>query len=334
MKHEVAVVVLNYNGQEFLKKFLPDLVTNSHPYKVVVADNASTDSSVALLKTDFPEVRLVVLEENRGYAGGYNEALRLIEARYYILINSDVEVSENWAAPLISFLQDNQNFAACQPKILSFDDRNLLEYAGAAGGFLDFLGYPFCRGRIFDTVEPDSGQYDETIETFWASGACLAIKADLFHAVGGFDEDFFAHMEEIDLCWRLKALGFRVGCVPNSSVFHVGGGTLSKSNPKKTYLNFRNSLAVITKNLPAWELVWKLPIRLMLDILAAFVFLFNDSPGHFRAVGGAIRDFLRTFPETLAKRKLITVRERVRLSPYSVVYQYFILGKRRYRDLD
>ncbi len=330
---QVAIVVLNYNGQHFLEKFLPALIRNSQPYEVIVADNASTDDSLLLMQEQFPTCRVVEIETNQGFAGGYNEALRRIEAEYYVLINSDVEVPPGWCQPLIDFLQAQADYACCQPKILSYTDKSKFEYAGAAGGFLDFLGYPFCRGRIFDHLETDNGQYNEVAEIFWCSGACMAIKAQLFHEAGGFDGDFFAHMEEIDLCWRLQLLGYKSAYIPHSAVYHVGGGTLSRNNPKKTYLNFRNCLSLILKNMPLLQLVWILPVRLTLDILAATVFWKSNSYAHFRAVGGAIRDFLKQSARTFRKRQAITRLRAVRLVPRSVVFSYFIRGRRTYNQI-
>ncbi len=242
-----AAVILNYNGSDFLRQFLPSVIAHCGKENVVVADNASTDDSLKVMAEDFEGIEVIELEKNYGYAGGYNEALLNVEAEYYALINSDIEVTAGWITPLLDYLEEHKEYAAVQPKIKSHTQRDAFEYAGAAGAFIDPLGYPYCRGRIFDTIEKDTGQYDNTVETFWASGAAMLIRSRLFHEAGGFDPDFFAHMEEIDLCWRLGAMGHKFACVPESIVFHVGGGTLSATNPRKTYLNFRNNLTLITK---------------------------------------------------------------------------------------
>lgn len=329
----VAIVVLNYNGQHFLEEFLPSLTRHSVPYEVIVADNASTDNSLDFLKSNFSELRIIELSRNDGFAGGYNEALKHLEHDYFILINSDVEVTANWCQPLINYLETNSDFAACQPKIKSFTKKNEFEYAGAAGGYLDFLGYPFCKGRVFDILEEDHGQYNETSEIFWCSGACMAIKSDLFFEAGGFDRDFFAHMEEIDLCWRLQLMGYKIAYIPDSTIYHVGGGTLAKSNPKKTYLNFRNSLAVVTKNLPTTTLPIVLITRLLLDLVAAMVFIRTNSFAHFRAVMGAQRDFILSLPKTLKKRKRIKRLAKVSLFRRSTVLYYFLKGRKTFSEI-
>lgn len=330
-----AVVILNFNGRNYLEEFLPSLSKYSEGLSIVVADNASTDDSVTWIQANWPDIVLVILEENHGFAGGYNEALKSVHAEYYILINSDVEVTAGWANPLIKFLEENDSYACCQPKIKSYHDKNLFEYAGAAGGFVDSLGYPYCRGRIFDTIEEDRGQYDDTIDIFWSTGACMIIRGELFHQHGGFDADFFAHMEEIDLCWRLQNEGWKIACIPESTVYHVGGGTLSKTNPTKTYLNFRNNLAVITKNLPMHQLIWKLPFRIGLDVLAGLVFWKTNSFAHFQAVTRAIRHFLVKFPHHLSKRRNLgsTERTEVPRSRKAIIFDFFILGKKKFQEL-
>lgn len=330
-----AVVILNYNGRDFLEKFLPTLNKYSQGTRLVVADNASTDDSVSWMQHHWPEIELVILEENYGFAGGYNEALKRVSADYYLLINSDVEVTPDWTVPLIGFLDDHPNYACAQPKIKAYQEKDHFEYAGAAGGFVDSLGYPYCRGRIFDELEADVGQYNETMDIFWSTGACMIIRAELFHQYGGFDSDFFAHMEEVDLCWRLQNAGWKVACVVESTVYHVGGGTLSKTNPRKTYLNFRNSLAVITKNLPFAQLIWKLPLRIGLDLLAALVFWKTNSFGHCRAVTRAIGHFLMSFSNHFAKRKTMKPWRKASapLSGRAVIFDFFVLGKKRFSDL-
>ena len=266
--NKVAIAILNYNGKNLLEQFLPSVIKYSNGYPIYIIDNASTDDSIEFIKRQYPAIETILLSENYGYSGGYNQGLLKINATYFILLNSDIEVTENWIGPIISLLEDNDQIAACQPKILSFLEKDKFEYAGAAGGFIDTLGYPFCRGRIFDKVETDLGQYDDTREIFWATGACLFMRSSAFQESGGFDEDFFAHMEEIDLCWRLQHLGYKIFYNHQSTVYHLGGGTLKKSNPFKTYLNFRNSLYTLYKNASFISLFWKLPLRWILDLLA------------------------------------------------------------------
>ena len=249
---KVAIVILNWNGRQMLERYLSTVLLYScEETSVIVADNASTDDSVEFLKTHFPDVPTILLDQNYGFADGYNKALAQVEAEYYLLLNSDVEVTHHWLTPLLEFMDSHPEVAACQPKILSMADKDCFEYAGASGGFLDRLGYPFCRGRIFDTVEPDNGQYDYAMEIMWATGACLLIRSEDYWNVGGLDGRFFAHNEEIDLCWRLRLLGRKIYCIPESAVCHLGGGTLPKGNPMKTFLNFRNNLTMLYKNLPS-----------------------------------------------------------------------------------
>ncbi len=266
----VAVIILNWNGEKLLKEFLPSVTANTDPElaDVIVADNGSTDGSLDLLKNDFPEVRTLRFDKNLGFAGGYNRALSETGYRYTVLLNSDVETPTGWLTPLYDFMESHHDAAACQPKILSYSDKSKFEYAGAAGGFIDRNGYPYCRGRIFDTIETDNGQYDNPVEVFWATGAALMVKTDLYQEVGGLDEQFFAHMEEIDLCWRLQLTGHTIWCVTESHVYHLGGGSLPASNPKKTYLNFRNNLLMLHKNLPERDLRGALLRRRLLDTLA------------------------------------------------------------------
>jgi len=271
-KIKTAVVVLNWNGKAWLEKFLPNLVKHSQEATVFVADNASTDDSVDFVKNNFPTVKIIINASNGGYAKGYNYALKKIDAQYFVLINSDIEVTEGWLSPIIYLMDSDKNIAACQPKLLDYKERNSFEYAGASGGFIDNLGYPFCRGRIFDNLEQDKGQYNDAIEVFWATGACLFVRASHFIDIGGLDEDFFAHQEEIDLCWRLKNKGYKIMVQPKSIVFHVGGGTLNSGSPFKTHLNFRNNLFMLFKNLPASSLFTTIPIRLVLDGVAALTF--------------------------------------------------------------
>ncbi len=333
---EVAVVILNYNGRNFLRQFLPFVIAHSASAKIIVADNASTDDSIAVLEREFSGlVEVIKISSNLGFCGGYNYALKLIDAEYYVLLNSDVEVTPGWINPIIDLLKSDSTIAAAQPKILSYHQKELFEYAGAAGGFVDMLGYPFCRGRIFNFIEKDSGQYDDTRPIFWATGACLFIRARVYHDSGGFDEVLFAHMEEIDLCWRLKRAGHRIYYVGESKVYHVGGGTLSKSNPRKTYLNFRNGLSLIIKHLPAASLWWKLPFRIGLDWVAALKFLLEGSPADSWAVIKAHYDFLRGIrPDLIKRRRLTSLGYQVTNQyPRLLTFEFFLFGKRTFQDL-
>lgn len=337
----LAIVILNYNGQPFLAKFLPTVLAHADGHPVYVADSASTDTSVAFVRANFPQVRIIQLPQNEGYAGGYNRALNSIrtqygEATYYVLPNSDIDVTPGWLSPVLALLEANPRIAACQPKIRSYTQRTLFEHAGAAGGFVDWLGYIFCRGRIFATFETDHGQYDDNRRVFWATGACLFARADVFHQTGGFDESFFAHMEEIDWCWRLQRLGYEVWTCGQSVVYHVGGGTLPKSNPHKTYLNYRNSLFMLYKNWPADGWLWpKILLRLVLDGLSSVLFI---RMGDWRDVIAIIRAhfaFYRRLPILHRQRKQLQNGQKsdVALYPHSIVWQYFVNGKKTVSEL-
>jgi GT2 family glycosyltransferase len=334
---KVAIVILNYNGKNHLEKFLPSVVANSPGASIYIADNASTDDSVSFLEKNFPAIHLIRIPANYGYSKGYNVALQSVKSQYYILLNSDVEVKSGWLEPLIRLMDSDEKIAACQPKIKSYLKKNEFEYAGAAGGFIDRLGYPFCRGRIFDSVEEDRGQYDTSSEIFWASGACLAIRVDLFHRLGGFDDDFFAHMEEIDLCWRLQSAGYKIFYCAESTVYHLGGGTLSKANPRKTYLNFRNNLSLLYKNYPAGYLYPVIFLRLMLDGLAAVKFLFTDSFGHFVAVAKAHFSVYGSLSSLRIKRK--DNMKNIKANPLKkayrgfVAFDYYFLRKGKFSEL-
>jgi GT2 family glycosyltransferase len=304
LKQNLAIVILNWNGKDFLHKFLPTLVKHSGNHEIIVADNCSTDDSISFIKEHFSQIRIIQNTENGGFAKGYNDALKKIEAELYLLINSDIEVTENYLIPLLKIME-NDSIAGCQSKVLSYSQKDKFEHAGASGGFLDRNFYPFCRGRILNHIEEDHLQYEEKKEIFWATGACLLIRSKLFHEVGGFDEDFFAHMEEIDLCWRLKRLGYSFYVEPASKVYHVGGGTLPYLSPKKTFLNFRNSLFMITKNYQGL-LFCKLFYRMSLDGIAAIMFLLQGNFKHFLAVFNAHVDFYKNISSMLAKRKKFT----------------------------
>lgn len=286
-------MILNWNGKQHLQKFLPSVFSTSFPgTRVIVADNASTDDSLQYLQQQHPQTELIRLTENHGFARGYNEALKAVKADYYVLLNSDVEITPDWLQPIIGLLEQNESYAACQPKIRAYNNRPYFEYAGAAGGWLDAFGYPFARGRIFDVCEEDRHQYDTTGEVFWATGAAMVIRSAVFHQLGGFDEYFFAHQEEIDLCWRIQLAGYKIFCCPQSLVFHVGGGTLPRGNTHKTYLNFRNNQIMLAKNLPWSEKLWKIPFRLMLDQVSALKGLLSGEGGYFMAIVEAHFAFL------------------------------------------
>lgn len=328
----IAVIILNWNGDKLLKEFLPSVVANTDQElaDVIVADNGSTDTSRELLRRDFPSVKLLEFDDNLGYAGGYNRALRETGYAYTVLLNSDVETPAGWLRPLHDFMESHPDAAACQPKILSYNEKHKFEYAGAAGGFIDRNGYPYCRGRIFDTVEEDKGQYDTPMEIFWATGAALMVRTQLYEQAGGLDERFFAHMEEIDLCWRLQLMGKSLWCVPQSHVYHLGGGSLPAANPRKTYLNFRNNLLLLHKNLPAQDLRGALLRRRLLDTIAWGKFMATLDLANANAILKAHRDFHRM-------RKAYTSHPGVNLltSPRrpDILLSYFLSHKKRYSDL-
>lgn len=296
-----------------------------------VADNASTDDSIAFLKQHYPEINLIQISENQGFAGGYNTALKQIEAEYYVLLNSDVEVTPNWIEPVVALMDSDQSIAACQPKIKSFYQRNLFEYAGAAGGYIDKYGYPFCRGRIFDSCEEDFGQYDDSKEVFWATGACMFVRAEVYHQLGGLDDEFFAHMEEIDLCWRIKNAGFKVFYCADSTVYHVGGGTLQKSNPKKTFLNYRNGLALLYKNLPQNQLFKTIFIRLVLDGISGVKLFVSGSFSDTWAIIKAHFAFYGWISRLKKKRQ--NPKQVSGIYQKSIVWEFFIKSKKNFKEL-
>lgn len=340
----VAVVILNYNGKQWLERFIPSLRETTYPHtKLIVADNGSSDGSLAFLAEHYPDIRCLDLGGNHGFAGGYNRALQLVDSEYYVLLNSDVEVTPGWIEPILELMERDATVAAVQPKIRSFTNHDQFEYAGAAGGWIDAYGYPFCRGRIFSVTEKDEGQYDSTQEIFWATGAALFIRARLFHAIGGFDADYFAHAEEIDLCWRLKRAGYKIMVRPRSVVFHVGGGTLSYHTPRKTYLNFRNTLYTILKNEPIGKLLWLLPLRFLLDFMAAGLFLVQGKFAHIASIVRAHWHFLprlgygwrkrRQCEEWIAQCSISNQPNLTAVYPKSIVWQFYGLGKRRFNQL-
>lgn len=335
MKHRIAVVILNYNGQRFLERFLPTVISlSSHLADIIVADNASTDHSVAFMKTHFPNITLIQNPTNGGFATGYNQALQQVKNEYYVLLNSDIEVGEHWLEPLLELMDSDKNIAACQPKMLSFADKAYFEYAGAGGGFIDKFGYPFCRGRLFQHVEKDEGQYNDVREVFWASGACMFVRAELYHQMGGLDDDFFAHMEEIDFCWRLKNAGYKIMYCPHSSVYHIGGGTLPKNSPRKTYLNFRNNLSMLYKNLPSSFFTYVMVSRLFLDGVASMKFLVDGGWGDFFAVLRAHAHFYRKLPALQAKRKKNNPQAVRNVYRKNIVIEYFLKRKTTYDTFD
>jgi GT2 family glycosyltransferase len=335
-----AIVILNWNGANYLQQFLPVLIENttlSGAAEIIVADNASTDSSLLILKEKFPTIRTIVLDKNYGFAGGYNKALAQIEADYFVLLNSDVEVTAGWLEPLIRYMDEHKEVAACQPKIRSYYQRTYFEHAGAAGGYIDKFGFPFCRGRVLGIAEEDKGQYDRIADVFWATGACFLIRSAMYWEAGGLDDEFFAHMEEIDLCWRLKSRGYRIVCIPESIVFHIGGGTLNVESPYKTYLNFRNNLLMLYKNLPDNLLKKIMFRRFMFDYTAAIQLLVTGKFRNAKSVFKARSDFKKMKPEFEQKRKqnilLSTTDNSTAILQKSIVLAYYLKGKKTFDSL-
>lgn len=331
---KTALVILNYNGVKFLKKFLPSIIEHSsNDAEIWVADNCSTDGSVELLEQQFKSVRIIQNETNGGFATGYNTAFKHIKADYYILLNSDIEVTANWIRPIIELMESDNTIGACQPKIKSYYQKGEFEYAGASGGYIDKYGYPFCRGRIFQSLEEDKGQYDNSIEVFWATGACMFVRADVFKKLNGFDDDFFAHMEEIDFCWRMKSIGYKVMVCPSSSVFHVGGGTLPVGSARKTYLNFRNNFVLLYKNLPAHSLFSVIVVRLFLDGLAGLKFLIQGGFPDFIAVIRAHIYFYRNLKHIRNKRKETIRNEVSNIYKGNIAVDHYLLRRKKFSDL-
>ena len=336
MKKDISVVILNWNGSAMLQRFLPSVIRYSEEAEIIVADNGSTDHSIDILREKFPSVRILPFRENYGFAEGYNRAIQQIETPYVLLLNDDVEVTPHWLQPLLAFMNHHPEVAACQPKILSETQRELFEHAGACGGFIDHLGYPYCRGRIFNHVEKDRGQYDQVCPIFWATGAALLVRTDVFRKEGGLDKRFFAHMEEIDFCWRLRSRNYGIYCIPQSTVYHVGGGTLPKSHPRKTFLNFRNNLLMLYKNLPEERLNSTLRIRYFLDLVAALKMLLSGQVKESMAIVKALRtffkirhDFDREREENLQKQQLKDIPE---MRNESLLVAFYLKKKKKFED--
>lgn len=336
MPKRVAIVILNWNGQKYLEQFLPFLVNCGYPtMDLVVADNASTDQSMEWLKSNYPAIRRIQLPVNYGFAKGYNEALKQVEADYYLLLNSDVEVTPGFLDPMVRLMDSDDTIGACQPKIRMYANRSSFEYAGAAGGWLDAYGYPFARGRVFDYCETDQGQYDDAVPVFWASGAALLVRAELFHELGGLDEFFFAHQEEIDFCWRMQLAGYTVMVCPAAVVYHVGGGTLPKGNEWKVFLNFRNNLVMLAKNLPLRQSIWKIPVRFLLDAVSAWKSLFEGQGIYFKAILEAHAGFLGWLLFRHRKSVFPKIRTGKLRGRYTgcVVWQHFVKGRKQFSEI-
>ena len=333
---KIAIVILNWNGRKFLQQFLPSVVATQYAnLELVVADNGSSDDSLEFLAANYPNIRIIQLNKNYGFAKGYNEALKMVTAPYYLLLNSDVEVQPGWLQPMITLLESDNTIAACQPKILSYHHRHYFEYAGAAGGWLDKYGYPFAKGRVFDICEEDKGQYDQSEPVFWASGAALFIRSSVFHEMKGFDEYFFAHQEEIDLCWRIQLAGYRIYSCPSSVVYHVGGGTLPRGNSMKTYLNFRNNLIMLSKNLPVRKKLWVMPVRNLLDAISAWKGLLSGDGGYFIAILRAHAAFVKWW-FFYTKKSVFPLSREGNLAGYlqkNMVWQHFVKKRKFFSEI-
>jgi GT2 family glycosyltransferase len=331
----VAIIILNFNGSHFLQKFLPSVIASTYTNKkIIVADNCSTDNSVSMLQNQFPSITIFKNTQNLGFAGGYNWAIDLVEDEIVVLLNSDVEVTPNWIEPIIELMCNNDKIAACQPKLLNYNNKNSFEYAGASGGFIDYLGYPFSRGRVFDILEPDQHQYNTTIPVFWASGAAMFVKTKIFKQLGGFDNRFFAHQEEIDLCWRMQLHNYLVYCCPQSVVYHVGAGTLPRGG-RKVYLNFRNNLWMLCKNLPLHEKIWKLPLRFSLDGISAWKGLLGGDVNFFKAIVKAHLSvvFCRYFKEKKINTSKQPMKKLQGVHYKSIVWKHFVLHQNKYSTI-
>ncbi len=330
---KIAVLILNWNGKDLLERFLPSICQfNSDNSEIIVVDNASSDTSVAFLKSKYPEITRIEFDKNYGFAEGYNKAIQQVNHPYIVLLNSDVRVTENWLLDPLQFLESNEQYAACQPKVLDEKEPTKFEYAGACGGFIDRFGYPFCRGRIFDDLEVDSGQYDSVKDVFWASGASLFVSRKRYLEVGGLDTSFFAHQEEIDLCWRLLNAGYKIACVPSSTVFHLGGASLNKMNPRKTFLNFRNNLVMLLKNLPLYALPIVF-IRLILDGVAGIKFIIEGKPSHCWAILKAHFSFYSRIPSVFWNRKKTHRIPDSLMYSKSILVAYFLKKRKTYSSL-
>lgn len=330
---KVAVVILNWNGKEILKTFLPSVIKYSKEAELIIVDNGSTDNSIDFLKQEYPQIRIIDNKKNYGFAEGYNKALKEIEADYYVLLNSDVEVTPSWISPIIELMESDTQIACCQPKLLSYLEKNKFEYAGGAGGFIDHLGYPFCRGRVFNYLEEDKGQYDDNKEIFWATGAALFVRASVYKELNGLDNDFFAHQEEIDFCWRVKNAGYKVYYCSKSVCYHLGGGTLNKTSPFKTFLNFRNNLYLLYKNLPLEKKRKVFFMRFFLDIIASLSFLLQGKAGEFNAVYKAYKEFAKTKKQMKQKRRPIINHNIKEIYKGSIVFSYYFKKKKRFNEL-
>lgn len=337
---KIAIVILNWNGKRYLEKFLPSILNNSNDdgYCVCVADNGSSDDSVEWISKHYPDVKMIALDRNYGFAQGYSKALEQIDSEYFVLLNSDVEVTPHWLTPVIQIMDNDKSIAACMPKMKSYDNRELFEYAGAAGGFIDNFGYPFCRGRILNIIEKDEGQYDDMREIFWASGACMFLRASAYFEAGGLDPDFFAHMEEIDLCWRLKRMGYKIIYTPEVTVYHVGGGTLPNNTPRKIFLNYRNNLFLLFKNLPSDRFLHVILTRLVLDCISSLVYIMQLKISFFWSVIKAHFAFYGSIRKLIIKRKKIKRIEKVskagEVFPGAVLVMFFIRRKRHFKQLE
>lgn len=331
----IAVVILNWNGKHMLEQFLPSVTAHTTgDAEVIIADNGSTDDSIHFLRTHYPSLRIIQLDQNYGFAEGYNRALAQVDADIYVLLNDDIEVTPNWLNPIAQYMAEHPSVAICQPKLLMYHQRDTFEYAGGAGGYIDRYGYPFCRGRLFNDVEKDHGQYNDPRPIFWATGAAMCVRAEVWKQLGGLDGDFFAHMEEIDFCWRAKNQGYQVSYCPQSAIYHVGGGTLPKSNPRKTFLNFRNNLCMLYKNLPQRRLLWVLAARIVLDYVSAFMFLLQGKPQEFAAVAKAHRAFYSQLSSLKAKRALLPHPKQLNCTyPGLILLPYYLRGKKKFSDL-